>query len=139
MIQVSVLTYMLCGLTHFSTRFYLIICQFSISCLIYVLGSNRVLVFVETKRNADFLASYLSQSQFPSTSIHGQVLHSVLKDGSKLKTSSNMDSLFNVHLVLSDKSYWQNCLAPSFDFTLGLRHCFGFQYCIPIHIMSVSF
>ena len=34
-------------------------------------GSDRVLVFVETKRNADFLASYLSQENFPTTSIHG--------------------------------------------------------------------
>jgi len=34
-------------------------------------GENRNLVFVETKRNADFLASYLSQAGFPTTSIHG--------------------------------------------------------------------
>ena len=34
-------------------------------------GSDRVLVFVETKRNADFLASFLSQENFPTTSIHG--------------------------------------------------------------------
>lgn len=34
-------------------------------------GANRNLVFVETKRAADFLASILSQSGFPTTSIHG--------------------------------------------------------------------
>ena len=34
-------------------------------------GSDRILVFVETKRNADFLASFLSQENFPTTSIHG--------------------------------------------------------------------
>lgn len=34
-------------------------------------GSDRILVFVETKRNADFLASCLSQEKFPTTSIHG--------------------------------------------------------------------
>ena len=34
-------------------------------------GSDRILVFVETKRNADFLASFLSQEGFPTTSIHG--------------------------------------------------------------------
>eukprot|EP00794_Sanderia_malayensis_P008071 gene8071-8935_t len=34
-------------------------------------GANKNLVFVETKRSADFLASYLSQSGFPTTSIHG--------------------------------------------------------------------
>lgn len=34
-------------------------------------GAERVLVFVETKRNADFLASFLSQEGFPTTSIHG--------------------------------------------------------------------
>lgn len=32
------------------------------------------IVFVETKRNADFLASYLSESKHPTTSIHGDRL-----------------------------------------------------------------
>ena len=32
---------------------------------------DKVLVFVETKRQADFLATYLSQENFPTTSIHG--------------------------------------------------------------------
>ena len=30
------------------------------------IGTDRTLVFVETKRNADFLASYLSQEGFPT-------------------------------------------------------------------------
>jgi probable ATP-dependent RNA helicase DDX4 len=34
-------------------------------------GNQRTLVFVEQKRHADFLASFLSQSEFPTTSIHG--------------------------------------------------------------------
>ena len=34
-------------------------------------GSDRILVFVETKRNADYLATHLSQENFPTTSIHG--------------------------------------------------------------------
>nr|BAE93269.1 RNA helicase [Tubifex tubifex] len=34
-------------------------------------GQQRTLVFVEQKRQADFIASYLSQSEFPTTSIHG--------------------------------------------------------------------
>ena len=34
-------------------------------------GHNRNLVFVQTKRLADFLASYLCQNGFPTTSIHG--------------------------------------------------------------------
>ena len=34
-------------------------------------GCQRTLVFVEQKRMADFLASYLSQTDFPTTSIHG--------------------------------------------------------------------
>lgn len=34
-------------------------------------GQDRTLVFVETKKGADFLATYLSQSEFPATSIHG--------------------------------------------------------------------
>ncbi|XP_076463015.1 ATP-dependent RNA helicase DDX4-like [Babylonia areolata] len=37
-------------------------------------GTNRVLVFVGQKRNADFLASYLSQSGYPTTTIHGDRL-----------------------------------------------------------------
>ncbi|XP_064617247.1 ATP-dependent RNA helicase DDX4-like [Liolophura sinensis] len=37
-------------------------------------GSDRTLVFVELKRNADFLASFLSQTGFPTTSIHGDRL-----------------------------------------------------------------
>ena len=36
-----------------------------------VAGQDRTLVFVETKKSADFLATYLSQSEFPATSIHG--------------------------------------------------------------------
>lgn len=34
-------------------------------------GTERTLIFVETKRNADFLASFLSENNFPTTSIHG--------------------------------------------------------------------
>ena len=34
-------------------------------------STDRTLVFVETKRNADFLAAYLSQEGLPTTSIHG--------------------------------------------------------------------
>uniref|UniRef100_A0ABM0N0V5 RNA helicase n=1 Tax=Saccoglossus kowalevskii TaxID=10224 RepID=A0ABM0N0V5_SACKO len=37
-------------------------------------GTEKVVVFVETKRSADFVASYLSQSGFPTTSIHGDRL-----------------------------------------------------------------
>ena len=37
-------------------------------------GTDRTLVFVETKRNADFLASALSSEGFPTTSIHGDRL-----------------------------------------------------------------
>ncbi len=34
-------------------------------------GNQRTLIFVELKRNADFLASYLSQQEYGTTSIHG--------------------------------------------------------------------
>lgn len=37
-------------------------------------GTDKILVFVGQKRNADFLASYLSQSGYPTTSIHGDRL-----------------------------------------------------------------
>ena len=35
---------------------------------------ERTLVFVKTKRNADFLATYLSEEGLPTTSIHGDRL-----------------------------------------------------------------
>lgn len=41
---------------------------------IFLAGGDRTLVFVETKRNADFLASYLSENNVNSTSIHGDRL-----------------------------------------------------------------
>ena len=34
-------------------------------------GTDRTLVFCETKRGADFLAAFLSQKEYPATSIHG--------------------------------------------------------------------
>jgi len=34
-------------------------------------NEGGVIVFVETQRNADFLASYLSETKYPTTSIHG--------------------------------------------------------------------
>ena len=37
-------------------------------------GTDRTLVFVETKKNADFLACILSNEGFPTTSIHGDRL-----------------------------------------------------------------
>jgi probable ATP-dependent RNA helicase DDX4 len=37
-------------------------------------GEDRILVFLETKRNADFLAALLSQKDYPATSIHGDRL-----------------------------------------------------------------
>ena len=33
--------------------------------------TERTLVFVETKRNADFLAAFLCQKELKATSIHG--------------------------------------------------------------------
>eukprot|EP00096_Caligus_rogercresseyi_P012779 TRINITY_DN5464_c0_g1_i1.p1 TRINITY_DN5464_c0_g1~~TRINITY_DN5464_c0_g1_i1.p1 ORF type:complete len:437 (+),score=138.67 TRINITY_DN5464_c0_g1_i1:101-1312(+) len=39
-------------------------------------GLIKTLVFVETKKNADFLASWLSENKFPTTSIHGDRLQS---------------------------------------------------------------
>ncbi|XP_072303944.1 probable ATP-dependent RNA helicase DDX4 [Eucyclogobius newberryi] len=36
-----------------------------------VTGTERTMVFVETKRQADFIAAFLCQEKFPTTSIHG--------------------------------------------------------------------
>lgn len=37
-------------------------------------GTEKTLIFVETKRSADFLATFLSEANFPTTSIHGDRL-----------------------------------------------------------------
>ncbi|XP_023225362.1 ATP-dependent RNA helicase vasa-like isoform X2 [Centruroides sculpturatus] len=37
-------------------------------------GTDRTLVFVEQKRTADFIASFMSQNNYPTTSIHGDRL-----------------------------------------------------------------
>ena len=37
-------------------------------------GTDRTMVFVETNKNADFLAAYLCNEGLPSTSIHGDRL-----------------------------------------------------------------
>ena len=44
----------------------------------YVCAGNnsKIMVFVETKRNADFLAAFLSDQGQPTTSIHGDRLQS---------------------------------------------------------------
>ncbi|KAG7236090.1 hypothetical protein INR49_001371 [Caranx melampygus] len=39
--------------------------------LLKTTGSERTMVFVETKRQADFIATFLSQTKIPTTSIHG--------------------------------------------------------------------
>jgi len=39
-------------------------------------GAEGTIVFVETKRGADFLASFFSETEFPTTSIHGDRLQS---------------------------------------------------------------
>jgi superfamily II DNA/RNA helicase len=42
--------------------------------LLNKVNTEKTIVFVETKRNADFLAAYLSQNGYPTTSIHGDRL-----------------------------------------------------------------
>lgn len=39
-------------------------------------GTERTMVFVETKRQADFIAAHLCQENVPTTSIHGYVMSS---------------------------------------------------------------
>nr|BAD99524.1 VASA RNA helicase [Moina macrocopa] len=40
------------------------------------LGNSRVIVFVESKKTADFIAAFLANTQFQATSIHGDRLQS---------------------------------------------------------------
>ncbi|TRY75278.1 hypothetical protein TCAL_00683 [Tigriopus californicus] len=50
---------------------------------------SKTLIFVEKKKNADFLASFLCQSDFPTTSIHGDRLQSERESALKdFRTSS---------------------------------------------------
>ncbi|XP_051540007.1 probable ATP-dependent RNA helicase DDX4 [Myxocyprinus asiaticus] len=39
--------------------------------LLKVTGNERTMIFVETKRSADFIATFLCQEKIPTTSIHG--------------------------------------------------------------------
>ncbi|KAL2100267.1 hypothetical protein ACEWY4_004661 [Coilia grayii] len=39
--------------------------------ILKITGTERTMVFVETKRKADFIATYLCQEKLPTTSIHG--------------------------------------------------------------------
>lgn len=41
------------------------------SLWIFFAGTERTMVFVETKRQADFIAAHLCQENVPTTSIHG--------------------------------------------------------------------
>lgn len=43
-----------------------------------VAGNERTIVFVEKKRQADFIATFLCQENVPTTSIHGYVTCSTL-------------------------------------------------------------
>lgn len=38
---------------------------------VFFAGMERTMVFVETKRQADFIAAHLCQENVPTTSIHG--------------------------------------------------------------------
>lgn len=40
-------------------------------CVALAAGIERTMVFVETKRQADFIATFLCQEKVPTTSIHG--------------------------------------------------------------------
>ena len=47
------------------------------------LGTDRTLVFVEKKRDADFLASFLSQRNYPTTSLNGYISPYIVWNKSK--------------------------------------------------------
>ena len=43
----------------------------TLCCNAIAARNDRTLIFVDRKKQADFLASLLSQSEYPCTSIHG--------------------------------------------------------------------
>ena len=81
---------------------------------------DGTLVFVETKRGTDFLASFLSEKDIPSTSIHGDRLQSqreqALRDfrtgRMKILIATNVaarglgeSSLLSLSLIVGAKNY----------------------------------
>lgn len=69
-----------CASTDVIQKFHLVPDRFSkrtkLEEILKAEGKERTLIFVETKRTADFLASNLSENDFNSTSIHGDRLQS---------------------------------------------------------------
>lgn len=56
-------------------------------------GADGTIVFVETKRGADFLASFFSETEFPTTSIHGDRLQSQREQALRDFKNGNMKVL----------------------------------------------
>ncbi|GLV43348.1 vasa [Carabus blaptoides fortunei] len=56
-------------------------------------GTQRTLVFVETRRNADFIATYLSENSVRTTSIHGDRLQREREEALRDFKSGNRDIL----------------------------------------------
>lgn len=42
-----------------------------VSFIVFIVGDERTMVFVETKKKADFIATFLCQEKISTTSIHG--------------------------------------------------------------------
>lgn len=58
------------------------------------IGDEKTIVFVETKRSADFLATFFSERKFPTTSIHGDRLQREREEALSQFKSGSMPVLF---------------------------------------------
>lgn len=62
--------------------------------ILETIGDEKTIVFVETKRSADFLATFFSERKFPTTSIHGDRLQREREEALRQFKSGHMPVLF---------------------------------------------
>ena len=78
-------------------------------------GSDRTLVMVETKRNADFLTSFLSQEGYPTSSIHRYGLYIVASYTSWMFIQRLLLIMINIWIKSSKTTILFSILASLFN------------------------
>lgn len=72
---------------------------------------SGTMVFVETRRQADFLASFLSESEHPTTSIHGERLQRQREEALADFKSNAMKVLIATSVAARGLGKWENIFA----------------------------
>lgn len=85
-------------------------------CWFYLLFSliselDKTLIFVETKRQADFLAAFLSGKNLPTTSIHGDREQREREEALRDFTKGSMKIL--VATAVAARGLGMDCILPS--------------------------